>query len=263
MPSEPFGSNPFSASADCRVVINDPWAPTPKSTRLIVLVLSSASAAVGVYTERVRILIVAGATMEIGPLVRKLQPAPNRGPAVRSYTHGGHFVDALVTGVGMVATAAWCSRVMSQARYDVALNVGVCGSFDPALKPGDVVHVTSDRLAELGAEDDETFLTIQELALLGDNEFPFTWGQLVNAAPPANATLSRLPAVNGITVNTVHGNARSIAAVTERFKPQVESMEGAASMYTCPIHDVVFAQVRAISNVVEKRNRSAWKMADA
>ena len=216
-----------------------------------------------VYTEHVRILIVAATTMEVGPFFRKLQPAPSRGPAVRSYTHGGHDVDGLVTGVGMVATAAWCSRVMAQTRYDVALNVGVCGSFDPTLKPGEVVHVTSDRLAELGAEDGETFLTIQELAQLGENEFPFTWGELVNPAPPANATLSRLPAVNGITVNTVHGNARSIAAVTERFKPQVESMEGASFMYTCRIHDVVFAQVRAISNFVEIRNRAAWKMADA
>ena len=201
--------------------------------------------------------------MEIGPLIRKLPPAPSRGPAIRSYTHAGHHVDVLVTGVGMVATAAWCSRVMSQSRYDVALNIGMCGSFDPALKPADVVHVTTDRLAELGAEDGETFLTIQELALLGENEFPFKWGQLVNAAPPANAALSRLPAVNGITVNTVHGNARSIAAVTTRFKPQVESMEGASFMYACRIHDVAFAQVRAVSNVVETRNRQAWKMAEA
>jgi futalosine hydrolase len=126
-----------------------------------------------------------------------------------------------------------------------------------------LVHVIADRIAELGAEDDETFLTIQSLSLLGDNEFPFTCGQLMNPAPPANAALSGLPAVTGITVNTVHGNDRSIAAVAQRFKPQVESMEGAAFMYACLIHEVVFAQVRAVSNLVEKRNRAAWKMAEA
>ena len=31
------------------------------------------------------------------------------------------------------------------------LDVGVCGSFDSALTPGTVVHVTSDRIAELAA----------------------------------------------------------------------------------------------------------------
>jgi futalosine hydrolase len=162
----------------------------------------------------------------------------------------------LITGVGMVATAAWCSRVLALTRYDVALNFGVCGSFDQAVKPGDVVHVVTDRIAELGAEDGEAFLSIHELNLPGEYEF-------TNAAPPANAALSRLPAVSAITVNTVHGNERSIAAVIERFKPQVESMEGAAFMQACRIHDVTFAQVRAVSNVVERRNRDAWRLAEA
>ena len=40
-------------------------------------------------------------------------------------------------------------------------------------------------------------------------------------------------------------------------------MEGAAFMQACLIHDVVFAQVRAVSNVVERRNRDAWKLAEA
>jgi futalosine hydrolase len=146
--------------------------------------------------------------------------------------------------------------VLAQTRYNAGLNVGVCGSFDPALAPGTVVHVRTDRIAELGAEDDETFLSIAELNLPCEHEF-------VNAAPPPNAALSRLPAVTGITVNTVHGNARSIAAVRRRFNPQVESMEGAAFMYACLIHDLPFAQVRAVSNVVETRNRSAWRMDDA
>ena len=55
----------------------------------------------------------------------------------------------------------------------------------------------------------------------------------------------------------------SIARVVELFRPQVESMEGAAFMYACLIHQVPFAQIRAVSNVVEKRNRAAWKMAEA
>ena len=76
-------------------------------------------------------------------------------------------------------------------------------------------------------------------------------------------SLAKELAGKGITVNTVHGSQQSIAAVVRRFKPQVESMEGAAFMYSCQVHDVPFAQVRAVSNMVETRNREAWKMTEA
>ena len=210
-----------------------------------------------------RILIVTATDFEILPFVAKLHYTSEGCSRLKTYTHARHDIDVLTTGVGMVATAAWCSRVLAQNRYDLAMNFGVCGSFDHTLQLGQVVHVVSDRIAELGADDDETFLTIQELKLVGDNEFPFKSGQLMNLAPLANATISRLPTVTGITVNTVHGNERSIAAVAQRFQPQVESMEGAAFMYSCLIHSVLFAQVRAVSNVVEKRNRQAWKISEA
>jgi futalosine hydrolase len=143
------------------------------------------------------------------------------------------------------------------------LNFGLCGSFDRALAPERVVHVVRDRIAELGAEDGDAFLTIQELNLLGRDEFPFVDGLLINSRPPANAPLRSLPAVAGITVNTVHGDERSIAAAAERFGPEVESMEGAAFMYACLIHGLAFAQVRAVSNFVERRNRGAWKITAA
>jgi futalosine hydrolase len=153
--------------------------------------------------------------------------------------------------------------VLARDHYDLALNLGVCGSFDRTLEPGAVVHVVSDCLAELGAEDGDTFLSIQQLHLLDESEPPFHNGRLINQSPPANATLLGLRSVDGITVNTVHGNERSIACVTRRFAPHVESMEGAAFMYGCLIHELPFAQVRAVSNIVERRNREAWKLPEA
>ena len=58
----------------------------------------------------------------------------------------------------------------------------------------------------------------------------------------------------------MHGNERTIAAVRARYQPEVESMEGAAFMYASLIAGVPFAQVRAVSNAVERRNRGAWKI---
>ena|SRR5438874_3519208 len=194
--------------------------------------------------------------MEILPLISILQRTSDRGPRTTSYTHAGHEIVVLTTDVGMVATAAWCSGAMSNESFDLALNFGICGSFDPQLEPGRVVHVVSDRLAELGAEDGDEFLPIDALQLPADYEF-------MNANPPSIDALAKLPSVSAVTVNTVHGSDRSIAAVVARCAPQVESMEGAAFMYACQMHGVPFAQVRAVSNKIERRNRPAWRMIEA
>ena len=210
-----------------------------------------------------RILIVAATAAEVDPLVAGLRFRGDGDSHVTMYARDAHEIHLLTTGVGMVATAAWCSRVLARQDYDMALNFGVCGSFDPEIATGAVVHVITEQLPELGAQDADGFLTANELNLIGRNEFPFQAGRLMNPAPPKNEVLVRLPGVHGITVNTVHGNEAAIGAVRQRCHPQVESMEGAAFMYACLMHQIPFAEVRAVSNVVEQRNRAAWTLREA
>ncbi len=176
---------------------------------------------------------------------------------------GTHRTDILITGVGMVATAVWCARALTAERYDLAINLGVCGSFNSALPPPAAVHVTSDMFPELGVEDGSRFVALDEVGLLDRDAFPFSGGRLVNPAPPALPGLADLPTASGITVNTVHGDDASIAAVVSRCAPDVESMEGAAFAYACLVADVSYAQVRAVSNRVERRNRAAWDLKGA
>ena len=163
----------------------------------------------------------------------------------------------------MVATAAASATALAHGDYGFALNLGLCGTFDPAIPLCAVVHVVSDRLSELGAEDDDAFLPLHELGLFDPDEPPFSGGAIVNEAAPPNPALARLPCARGITVNTVHGRDSSIADVRRRFDPQVESMEGAAFMYACAVNAVPYAQVRAVSNVVERRTRAAWHIGPA
>ena len=207
-----------------------------------------------------RFLLVAATDFELAPLVSRLTPALHSSERLRAFTHAAHHVDILTTGIGMTATAAWCARALAQQRYALAVNLGVCGSFHAAYPPGTVVNVMTDCIPELGAEDDEQFLTARDLGLLGPDDPPFRGGRLVNPEVPPNRVIDELRVVSGVTVNTVHGNAGSIARVVERFAPDVESMEGAAFMYACLASGARFAQVRAISNMVEKRNRGAWKL---
>ncbi|CAN5177971.1 hypothetical protein BH09BAC5_BH09BAC5_22190 [soil metagenome] len=208
-----------------------------------------------------RLLIVSATYMEISPLVARLKFISENKERVKFYSFNEHEIDVLICGVGMVATAAWTAKALSNKKYDVALNLGVCGSFDKSLEIGKVVHVLTDRFADLGAEDDDKFISVNEMNLLGENEFPFMWGQLVNQSVPNYESILNLTGVNAISVNTAHGNTESIAKVVKRWNPHVESMEGAAFFYCCMIDKIPCAQIRSVSNFIEKRNRENWNIA--
>ena len=154
--------------------------------------------------------------------------------------------DLLITGVGMTATAFQLGRHLNQ-KYDLVLNVGIAGSFDLGIPLGSLVSVETDIIAELGAEDHDQFIAIDELGF-GENTFKATY------------SITDLPTVKGITVNKVHGSSASIATIQQRFSPEIESMEGAAVFYACNLQQVKCAQVRSISNYVEPRNKENWEI---
>jgi futalosine hydrolase len=155
--------------------------------------------------------------------------------------------DILITGVGMVATAFALGQKLSN-KYNCVLNIGIAGSFDKTIPLGEVVNITQDTLVELGAEDHDNFITLQELGF-GEHSFSST----------AKLALT-LKEVNGITVNKVHGNAQSIEKTIKLYQPQTESMEGAAVFYACRQLNIPVLQVRSISNYVEPRNRENWQI---
>ncbi|MCR8559431.1 futalosine hydrolase [Mucilaginibacter sp. BJC16-A38] len=162
----------------------------------------------------------------------------------------------LVTGVGMTATAFALGRHLSSNKYDLILNLGIAGSFDRGIALGDVVEITQDTFAELGAEDDTNFLPIADMGFGEATYYPSKkLADLYNLFNTFNLTQA-----TAITVNTVHGNEASIQKVAERLGPQIESMEGAAVFYACKQFDVPCMQIRAVSNYVEKRNRANWNI---
>jgi len=159
-------------------------------------------------------------------------------------------IDFLVTGVGMVATAYYTGKILDDS-YDAAFNMGICGSFNRNLDLGAVVNIYEDAFSELGAEDGEIFLTLDDLELTGVSK-------IVNNSGALHSIVEMIPKVTGITVNTTHGNEKNIEAAFNRFHPYVESMEGAAFMFACENENIPYVQLRAVSNYVEKRNRKAW-----
>lgn len=202
-----------------------------------------------------KILIVAATRFEVQPLLNKMEMHSDQNPDdnVIRCTYKKFEIVFLITGVGMVATAYHLGKNLN-AGYDLALNIGICGSFNRNLEIGDVVTIYEDCFSELGAEDGDNFLTLEDLKLNGVSKVSNT------GLKSSNSVIEMLPKVNGITVNTVHGNKDSIGKTIQKFHPIVESMEGAAFMFACENEGLQYLHIRAVSNYVERRNKETWNI---
>lgn len=195
------------------------------------------------------ILLVAATTEELKPVLTHWALTDLRQPVQL----GNHRIKCLITGVGMVATAFELGKHLAIHTYDLAINAGIAGSFNPDISIGQVLHITDDAFAELGAEDGEHFLSIDELGF---------GSSMVQPLSPnfTSTTVAGLPKAKAITVNRVHGHESSIAQTLSRLQPQLESMEGAAFFYACNRFELPALQIRAVSNQVERRNREKWNV---
>lgn len=173
--------------------------------------------------------------------------------SIRNISSDVHQLEFLVTGAGMVATTYELTRFLTSVKFDLAINCGIAGSFDKSISIGETVFVQDDFFSELGAEDDLQFLTIDSIGLEGITT-------IHNKSDEKFPVLNRFRKVKSITVNTVHGNEKSISSVMERLHPDIETMEGAAFYFVCEKEKIPCIQIRSISNYVEKRNRGTWNI---
>jgi futalosine hydrolase len=203
-----------------------------------------------VKISNMRILVVAATEAEVGSL------KPEARSQIQDLELKTLDFELLITGVGMVATAFALAKHLTANKYDLVLSLGLAGSFDRTIALGEVLEITEDTFAELGAEDDDDFLSIEKLGFGESTFYPSTkLSNLYNLFNTFNLKHAR-----AITVNTVNGNEASIKKVTGRLNPQLESMEGAAFFYACREMNVPCLQIRAVSNYVERRNRDNWQI---
>lgn len=201
-----------------------------------------------------KFLIVSATAFEIKPLLDFFQ-VDTYGQQEGIFMNGHESaidLQVLITGVGMVNTAYYMGR-HSHHLFDYVINLGIAGSFNRNIKIGEVVNVKYDLLSEMGAEDGEQFIPYQNLNLGGTNQFE-SHGD-VSFKP-----LQDIKNVKSLTVNKIHGNTATINLVENLFQPDIESMEGAAFFRSCEKLSGVSIQLRAISNYVEKRDKSKWNI---
>jgi len=179
------------------------------------------------------ILLVAATQNEIAPY---LQTNPHH--------------DVLITGVGMPSSIFRLTRQIVHNHYDLVVQAGIGGAFAHSFaKAGHVVQVTEDAFGDLGALENGHFNDLQQLQLNYDP----VW-------LPAKGYETGLPHVKGISVQTITDHVDIVRTLSDKWKADVESMEGAAAAYVCLQKQVPFVQIRAISNMVGDRNKAHWEI---
>ena len=181
--------------------------------------------------------------------------------------------DLILTGIGAVNAAhALTQYLATHPKPSVVIQTGIAGAYVPAGIPvGSVVLADTEIYGDLGVLTLEGWQPMEEIGIplvAADGERPARF----NYFPLDASLVARASAIAGSRV-TRTGPFLTLSIVTgvqilgdelyERFGAICESMEGAAAAHVCAIHDVPFLEVRGISNLVEDRDRSKWKIKDA
>jgi futalosine hydrolase len=159
----------------------------------------------------------------------------------------------------MMHTAYHLGRHLAATRPDLVIQAGIAGCFDHSWEMGKTVIIEREQFGDLGVEDDQAFKDLFETNLWQPDQPPFTNKQLVNLFEGV-PNLPALEQVSGVTINTVSGSERTRQKLVDKYNPAVESMEGAAFHYACLLEKIPFFQLRSISNYVEVRDKSRWKI---
>jgi futalosine hydrolase len=169
--------------------------------------------------------------------------------------------DILITEVGIPSTIFHLTKRFFEKKYDLVIQAGVAGTFNDQFKLSEVVLVKEDTFADLGIEENGKLYSLFEKGFIGETDFPYTDGWLINDNPILQKI--SLPIAKGITVNKIGDNDFQNKMLHQKFSADIESMEGAAFHYVCLQYKINFLQLRSISNHVGERDKSKWKLKKA
>ncbi|MBK6700217.1 MAG: futalosine hydrolase [Saprospiraceae bacterium] len=207
-----------------------------------------------------KILLVSATVFELMPTLEYLEKHFET-KSFSEFTNGIHSIHPFVTGVGSPMMAFGMGKLHDAPTYDLVIHGGLSGAYDNQFNLGDVVEVVKERWADLGAEEqDGAFTDLVEMELMDGNRIPFSEGWILNKQTKYTTGLDQC---TGLTVNKVSGTQKSIDAIKNKYSADVESMEGATLFYACRMWDIPFISIRGISNYVQPRDKSSWKIPEA
>ena len=174
--------------------------------------------------------------------------------------NGSRKILLLRSDPGIFSLSYYFTKELLKNEFDLVINAGICGSFKNDLGTGEVVRVVSDRFVDIGREDGKNLF---EMGLMDENEFPFIAGEINDNPGVLYEGIKRLPKVRAITVNRVTQSKENFIYICTRYKPDIETMEGAAFFFIAALEKLNYIQVRVVSNMVGIDDRSGWEIENA
>lgn len=188
---------------------------------------------------------------------------PAEGEAVLRGLHGERRFDVLVAGVGPVSAAVNTAKALATTGYGLVVSAGIGGGFSGRAEVGSLVVANEIIAADLGVETPEGFSSLDELGF-GSTRIQVD-SSLVNSVTGA-LLAAGLPVKSGpvLTVSTVTGTAESAAKLAARVPGAIaEAMEGYGVALAAHDRGLPVLELRAVSNLVGPRDRSAWRIKEA
>jgi len=170
----------------------------------------------------------------------------------------------MLTGIGTTSASYKLTKIVNTTaeRFDLAINIGIAGSFSKEFPIGSVARVEREYFGDLGFETFTGFQTLFDYKILDADTHPFRSGALhapvLSAA--AEKAISHYKRATAVTVQTVSGLPEKRIQLERDFMPSIESMEGAAFFYVCILEKLPFIELRSVSNEVGERDRSRWNI---
>ena len=198
------------------------------------------------FYTRMKIAIIAATNLELEGLQKSALKSQHD---LVFYTHG----------VGIFQSMYHIQK-LANTKPDLIIQCGIAGSYNNSIHIGETVLVYSECFGDCGSETQDEILDLIDLNFLDPQSFPFVNGLLVN---PSVLKIDHLKRVAGLTVNLSSGKESTIRQRKIKYQPEIETMEGACLHYICLQEKISFLQFRGISNYVEPRDKSKWKIKDA
>jgi futalosine hydrolase len=216
----------------------------------------------------VSVLVICAVEAECDAVVRNLGPTSSvevgAMSGVATETAAG-TLHAFHSGPGPVAAAITTAVLLALGPgYDLVVSAGIAGGFRGRAEIGDVVLADQVIAADQGVVTDEGFSTLRDLGLPGNGGYA-----MGNAEHHARLALGpyRLLAGDILTLSSMTGTDARADELAQRYPRAVaEAMEGYGVIeavqrdYSRTGRDIPFAEIRAISNVIGRRDRSTWNI---
>ncbi len=216
-------------------------------------------------------VLICAVELEARPLIARIERLESFIVGRRSAYRGllaDREVVVIPGGMGKTNAAQSLTAVLERHRAAGVVGFGVGGAYVGAgPEPGEIALATAQYYGDEGVAAPDGWMSCEGIGipLLESggarrfNRFPVDDAGVLRA-------MEILPgAMAGpfVTVSTCSGTADRGAELADRFAAICETMEGAAFAHVAALYDIPYLEVRGISNLVEDRDLSRWRLADA